>query len=61
MVTIDVERFEALIFDLDGVITQTASILSWPTNSTEVFHSRHSMLRPTIGPMSMAKPASRVC
>jgi beta-phosphoglucomutase family hydrolase len=26
MVTIDVERFEALIFDLDGVITQTASI-----------------------------------
>jgi beta-phosphoglucomutase family hydrolase len=26
MVVIDVERFEALIFDLDGVITQTASI-----------------------------------
>lgn len=26
MVTIDVERFEALIFDLDGVITQTASL-----------------------------------
>jgi beta-phosphoglucomutase family hydrolase len=26
MVTIDVERFEALIFDLDGVITETASI-----------------------------------
>jgi beta-phosphoglucomutase family hydrolase len=26
MVTIDVERFEAFIFDLDGVITQTASI-----------------------------------
>ncbi len=26
MVIIDVERFEALIFDLDGVITQTASI-----------------------------------
>jgi alpha,alpha-trehalase len=26
MVTIDLERFEAFIFDLDGVITQTASI-----------------------------------
>jgi alpha,alpha-trehalase len=26
MVMIDVERFDALIFDLDGVITQTASI-----------------------------------
>ncbi len=26
MVTIDAERFEALIFDLDGVITQTASV-----------------------------------
>lgn len=26
MVVIDVDRFEALIFDLDGVITQTASI-----------------------------------
>jgi beta-phosphoglucomutase family hydrolase len=26
MVTIDVERFEAFVFDLDGVITQTASI-----------------------------------
>jgi alpha,alpha-trehalase len=26
MVIIDVRRFEALIFDLDGVITQTASI-----------------------------------
>lgn len=26
MVTIDVERFAALIFDLDGVITQTASL-----------------------------------
>ena len=26
MVTIDVERYEALIFDLDGVITQTASL-----------------------------------
>src|SRR6516225_2012394 len=25
MVTIDVEQFEAFIFDLDGVITQTAS------------------------------------
>ena len=24
MITIDVERFEAFIFDLDGVITQTA-------------------------------------
>ena len=23
MITIDVERFEAFIFDLDGVITQT--------------------------------------
>lgn len=26
MVTIDVERFEAFLFDLDGVITQTASV-----------------------------------
>jgi beta-phosphoglucomutase-like phosphatase (HAD superfamily) len=26
MVTIDVERFDAFVFDLDGVITQTASI-----------------------------------
>jgi beta-phosphoglucomutase-like phosphatase (HAD superfamily) len=26
MVTIDVEQFEAFIFDLDGVITHTASI-----------------------------------
>ncbi len=26
MITIDVERFEALLFDLDGVVTQTASI-----------------------------------
>ena len=26
MVTIDVKRYEALIFDLDGVITQTASL-----------------------------------
>lgn len=26
MITIDLERFEAFIFDLDGVITQTASI-----------------------------------
>jgi beta-phosphoglucomutase family hydrolase len=26
MVTIDIERFDALIFDLDGVITETASV-----------------------------------
>jgi alpha,alpha-trehalase len=26
MVTIDVERFAAFVFDLDGVITQTASV-----------------------------------
>ena len=26
MVIIDVEHFDALIFDLDGVITQTASV-----------------------------------
>jgi beta-phosphoglucomutase-like phosphatase (HAD superfamily) len=33
MVTIDVERFEAFIFDLDGVITQTASLnaRAWKT------------------------------
>jgi beta-phosphoglucomutase-like phosphatase (HAD superfamily) len=29
MAMIDVERFEALIFELDGVITQTTSIQAW--------------------------------
>ena len=42
MITIDVERFEALLFDLDGVITQTASIhaRAWKQTFDEYFDQR---------------------
>ena len=42
MITIDVERFEALLFDLDGVITQTASIhaRAWKQTFDEYFAQR---------------------
>ena len=42
MITIDVERFEALLFDLDGVITQTALIhaRAWKQTFDEYFAQR---------------------
>jgi beta-phosphoglucomutase-like phosphatase (HAD superfamily) len=42
MITIDVERFKALLFDLDGVVTQTASIhaRAWKRTFDEYFAQR---------------------
>ena len=72
MVTIDVERFEAFIFDLDGVITQTASIhaRAWKQLFDEFLARRAahtgaafvpSISRPTTAATSMANRASRAC
>ena len=71
MVIIDVRRFDALIFDLDGVITQTASIhaRAWKQLFDEFLARRATAdgrcicalrsQRTTIVAMSTANPASQ--
>jgi beta-phosphoglucomutase-like phosphatase (HAD superfamily) len=71
MVTIDINRFEAFIFDPDGVITQTASLhaRAWQRVLDEFLETRakqtgaaspHSIPRATIAAMSTGDCASMV-
>jgi alpha,alpha-trehalase len=55
MVTIDLMRFEALLFDLDGVITQTASIhaRAWKRLFDEFLAQRMALTGAAIAPFDL--------
>jgi beta-phosphoglucomutase-like phosphatase (HAD superfamily) len=69
IVTIDVQQFEAFIFDLDGVITQTASIhaRAWKQLFDEFLARQIADTGVAFAPFDpemdyrLAKRASQVC